>query len=200
MNRKGIQQPQFDLDPLPEGKDRAAASPPINYFARREADIVNDQRMPTFQQTSPDRKTPLLALLSHGRAAALLLMFAVLVAMPGCMLPFRSPAGFEHIELESVDSENVQVQLLWLDKNEDGLLQLVGKVGRERKVEDTTSSYIEVKLFDQNETLLHRKIVYFEPRSIPRRPRSPHGGSVFHLEFEELDPSVAKIQATARDS
>lgn len=159
-----------------------------------------DLGLPGLLPNSPDRKTPFGAIISHGRTAAMLLLFAVLVVTPGCMLPFRSPAGFEHIELESVDSEKVQVKLLWLKKSEDGFLQLVGKVGREWKVKDTTSSYIEVKLFDQNGTMLLRKIVHFEPRSIPHRFRAPHGGSVFRLRLEELDPSVAKIQATARDS
>jgi hypothetical protein len=166
----------------------------------RPAHESDDLGLPGLPPNSPGRKTSFGAIISHGRTAALLLLFAVLVVTPGCMLPFRSPAGFEHIELESVDSEKVQVKLLWLKKSADGFLQLVGKVGRERKAEDTASSYIEVKLFDRNGTMLLRRIVHFEPRSIPRRPRAPHGGSVFRLGLEELDPSVAKIQATARDS
>jgi hypothetical protein len=112
------------------------------------------------------------------RLVAFTILLAAGLCVSGCMLSFRSPEGFEHIELVPIDSAKVNVTIIWLTKKHDEPLRLIGRVIRQPDVKDTTASYVVVTFWDGKGRELRQETVYFDPRQIPQRPRPPPGFSV----------------------
>ena len=133
------------------------------------------------------------------RWAACITWLAAGWVMSGCMSSFRSPEGFQHIELVPMDSAHVNVTIIWLTKKGDAPLRLVGRVISQPGVEDTTTSHVIVTLLDRDGHELRRETVNFEPRQIPQRTRPPPPVSLFRLELDPVPLGTARIEARAWD-
>lgn len=121
------------------------------------------------------------------------------IALSGCLTPFRSPADVRHVSLAAEDSANVIVNKIWLERPESGRLVVTGYVVRTLEADDTTGTHLVVSLYDADGKVLRSEVVNFEPRQIPRRSRPPGEVARYSLPLEPLPTGLAKITVKAVD-
>lgn len=122
----------------------------------------------------------------------------VALVLAGCVTPFRSPSDLAHVQLAAVDSSIIDVQKIWLERNE-GQLAVRGYVGRQKLGVDTARSHLDVTLFDKNDRVLRSSTVNFEPQSLERvHPRTGSYGS-YRVVLDPLPSGTARIEVRAHE-
>jgi len=120
------------------------------------------------------------------------------LAFSGCATPFRAPADVAHIQLGRVDSPNVVVQKIWLERKH-GALVVRGYVFRQIDAETTSGTHLDVTLYDTAGHVLRRTIEYFEPQEIRRRG-SRLTFAAYRVQLDLLPAGTDRIEVKAHDA
>lgn len=126
---------------------------------------------------------------------SLLLLGAI--GLSGCATPFRAPPDVAQVSLERIDSPVVVVDKVWLERKE-GPLVVRGSVVKRPEAEDTTQTHLDVTLYDQDDHVLRRSLVHFEPRQIPHRYR-PLVPAVYRVVLDPLPRTTVRIEVRAHE-
>ncbi len=128
-----------------------------------------------------------------------LLVLTSVLALTGCVTPFRAPPDVAHIELRVADSSVVTVPKIWLEREKGGgPLVIRGYVGKRIDAMDTTGTHLDVILYDGAGLVLRRTVEQFEPRQIPRRRRMPDYAS-YRVVLDPLPAGTARIEVRAHE-
>lgn len=119
------------------------------------------------------------------------------LALTGCVTPFRAPADVRHIELQVADSPVVTVTKIWLERKK-GPLVVTGYVGKHLEATDTTGTHLDVTLYAGDGQVLRRTVEHFEPRQIPRRHRMPDYAA-YRVVLDPLPEGTARIEVRAHE-
>jgi hypothetical protein len=131
--------------------------------------------------------------------AWILLATAVVMALAGCLTPFRAPADVSHLRLTAIDSPTVIVDKVWLERAAGSPLMVTGYVVRKLGAEDTTGTRLEISLRDEAGRILRSDMVDFEPRQIPRRVRLPAATAQYRHSLDPLPAGTAEVSVKAVD-
>jgi len=128
-----------------------------------------------------------------------MLALAGVLALVGCVTPFRAPPDVSHIELRVADSSVVSVSKIWLERKKGGEPLVVrGYVNKSLEATDTTGTHLDVFLYDGAGRVLRQTVEQFEPRQIPRRRRMPDSAS-YRVGLEPLPAGTVRIEVRAHD-
>ncbi len=128
-----------------------------------------------------------------------LLVLTSVLALTGCVTPFRAPPDVAHIELRVADSSVVTVPKIWLERKKGGgPLVIRGYVGKRIDATDTTGTHLDVILYDGAGLVLRQTVEQFEPRQIPRRRRMPDSAS-YRVVLDPLPAGTARIEVRAHE-
>ncbi len=128
-----------------------------------------------------------------------LVALAGVLALTGCVTPFRAPPDVAHIELRVADSSVVSVPKIWLERKKGGAPLVVrGYVNKSLDATDTTSTHLDVILYDGAGRVLRQTVEQFEPKQIPRRPRMPDSAS-YRVVLDPLPAGTARIEVRAHE-
>lgn len=127
-------------------------------------------------------------------------LFAALAGQ-GCanrVTPFRAPADVAQIRLERVDSPNVIIDQIWLERK-DGPLAVCGNVVKRLRGDDTDQTRLEARILNSKGVVLQRVEGEFSPRHLVRHMGHPAVGT-YHIDLGELPPGANRIIVSAQDA
>ena len=137
---------------------------------------------------------------SYPRLLTGFVLLTVFVA-PACtdrVTPYKAPADEAQIRLERVDSRNVIVDQIWLERKA-GPLAICGYVSKRLRGDDTARTSLEVVMLDSEGAVLRRITGGFSPQRLVRRMGRPALGS-YHIALGELPTGTNRILVRAHDA
>lgn len=117
--------------------------------------------------------------------------------LSACATPFRAPADVAHLRLTRVDSPLVVVDKIWLERKL-GPLVVTGYVIKRLEAEDTSSTHLDITLYDANDRELFSTMAYFEPRQLIGRHKTMPLG-VYRVVLEPLPGNTSRIEVRAHE-
>ena len=127
-----------------------------------------------------------------------ILLLGFSLGFAGCMTPAPRPAEWVHLQLVTVDSNEIRLAKAWFE-GRDGRMTIVGLVVRQPGgARDTTASHLDVTTLDAMGEVLHHSIEHFKPRQISTRLR-PKGHASFQIEIDPLPTATVVVKVRAHE-